>query len=188
MRNILAEATVDETFPQDFGIYDLPEFLSGIGHLYNEPELIFDNESYVLIKEANSFSRYFFADPSLIKTPPDKSIELPSEDVCFSLNTKDLDRLTKSASIYQLPDLSVVGDSNTVRLVVCDKKSSTSNEYSIEVGETVNDFVFNFKIENLRLIKGSYEVVLSQKHVARFQNTDIDVKYHITMEPDSTFS
>lgn len=190
MRNILAEATVEEEFPRDFGIYDLNEFLNGLDYLYNEPELIFKNDSYVLIKEGNSCSKYFFADPNVIVSPPEKSISLPSEDVCFLLNTKDLDKLLKSASVYQLPDLSVVGDSESIRLVICDKKDSTSNEFAIEVGKTVNEFVFNFKIENLRLIKGSYEVVMSygNQPLARFQNTDIKVKYHVAAEPDSTFS
>lgn len=187
MRNILAEAVVEEDFPQDFGIYDLNEFLTGLVSLYHEPDLIFKDD-YVLIKEAKSCSKYFFADPNVIVSPPDKPITLPSEDVCFSLNTKDLDKLIKSASIYQLPDLSVVGNSDVVKLVVCDKKDPTSNEFSIEVGKTINEFVFNFKIENLKLIKGSYEVVLSQKLLARFQNTDMNVKYHVAMEPDSTFS
>ena len=31
MKNILAEATVDEELPKDFGIYDLNQFLKWIG-------------------------------------------------------------------------------------------------------------------------------------------------------------
>jgi hypothetical protein len=186
MKNILAEATVEEEFPKDFGIYDLNQFLNGIG-LYHSPELDFDNEGYVMIREGKSRSKYFFADPNVIVTPPDKSITLPSEDVCFILDTKELDKLIKASSIYQLPDLSVIGEAGVVKLVVRDKKNDTSNEFSIVVGETDEVFAFNFKVENVKILPGTYEVVISKKLLSRFVNTNFDVKYYIAMEPDSTF-
>ena len=87
MKNILAEARVEESFPKDFGIYDLNQFLNGLS-LHQKPELHFENEGYVVIKEGRSRSKYFFADPNVIVTPPDKSLQLPSEDVCFVLETE----------------------------------------------------------------------------------------------------
>ena len=33
MKNILAEVTIEEELPKDFGIYDLSQFLNGIGNL-----------------------------------------------------------------------------------------------------------------------------------------------------------
>jgi hypothetical protein len=186
MKNILAEATVEEEFPKDFGIYDLNQFLNGIG-LYHNPELDFDNEGYVMIREGKSRSKYFFADPNVIVTPPDKSIILPSEDVCFLLDTKELDKLLKASSIYQLPDLSVVGEAGVVKLVVRDKKNDTSNDFSVIVGETDEVFTFNFKVENIKILPGAYEVVISKKLLSRFVNKNSDVKYYIAMEPDSTF-
>ena len=86
MKNILAEATIGEDLPKDFGIYDLNQFLNGLA-LHNNPELDFEDESYVIIKEGRSRSKYFFADPNVIITPPEKSIDLPSEDVTFQLST-----------------------------------------------------------------------------------------------------
>jgi hypothetical protein len=186
MKNILAEATVEEEFPRDFGIYDLNQFLNGV-NLYHSPELDFENEGYVMIREGKSRSKYFFADPNVIVTPPDKSIVLPSEDVCFLLDTKELDKLLKASSIYQLPDLSVVGEAGVIKLVVRDKKNDTSNDFSVIVGETDEEFVFNFKTENIKIIPGAYEVVISKKLLSRFVNTNFDVKYYIALEPDSTF-
>ena len=186
MKNILAEASIEEDIPKDFGIYDLNQFLNGL-NLHQNAELDFVNDSYVLIKEGKSRSKYFFADPNVIVTPPDKSITLPSEDVCFLLDTKELDKLLKAASVYQLPDLSVVGDAGVIRLVVRDKKNETSNDFSVVVGETTETFVFNFKVENVKIIPGSYEVVISSKLLSRFKNTSIDVTYYVAMEPDSTF-
>ncbi len=186
MKNILAEAKIEEEIPKDFGIYDLNQFLNGL-NLHKNAELDFQNDSYVVIKEGKSRSKYFFADPNVIVTPPDKDIALPSEDVCFLLDTKELDKLLKASSVYQLPDLSVVGESGVVKLVVRDKKNDTSNEFSVIVGETNEVFTFNFKVENIKILPGNYEVVISSKLLSRFKNTGFDVTYWIALEPDSTF-
>jgi hypothetical protein len=187
MKNILAEVTIEEELPKDFGIYDLSQFLNGIGNLYRDPELDFANDGHVVIKEGKMRSEYFFADPNVIITPPEKPITLPSEDVTFTLSTEQLDKLLKAAAIYQLSDLSVVGESGVVKVVVRDKKNDTSNRFSITVGETDKEFSFNFKVENIKILPGSYEVVVSQKLLSRFVNADRDLTYYIALEPDSTF-
>ena len=186
MKNILAEATIEEEFQKDFGIYDLTQFLNGL-NLHKNADLDFSNEGYVLIKEGKSRSKYFFADPNVIVTPPDKSISLPSEDVCFILDTKELDKLLKAASVYQLPDLSVIGENGVVKMLVRDKKNDTSNDFSVIVGETTEEFCGNFKVENLKILNGTYEVVISSKLLSRFKNTGIDLTYWIALEPDSEF-
>ena len=186
MKNILAEATIAEEFPKDFGIYDLNQYLNGLA-LHNNPELNFENDGYVVIKEGRSRSKYFFADPSVIITPPEKSIDLPSEDVTFDLSTDQLDKLLKAAAIYQLPDLAVVGKDGVVKVVVRDKKNETSNDFAITVGETDATFSFNFKVENIKILHGTYTVVVSQKLLSRFTNKNQDLIYYIALEPDSTF-
>ena len=188
MKNILAEATIEEEFPKDFGIYDLSQFINGIElHKPSIPEFNFDNDGYVVIKEGKMKSHYFFADPSVIITPPDKTLSLPSEDVTFDLSTNQLDKLLKAAGIYQLPDLSVVGENGVVRLLVRDKKNDTSNSFAITVGETESVFNFNFKVENIKILPGTYQVVVSQKLLSRFTAKNYDLTYYIALEPDSTF-
>tara|TARA_Y100001963_G_C6602764_1_gene363327 strand:+ start:64 stop:633 length:570 start_codon:yes stop_codon:yes gene_type:complete len=185
MKNILAEATIDENLPTDFGIYDLNQFLNGIG-LHQNPDLDFANEGHVVIREGKSRTKYFFADPNVIVTPPDKEITLPSEDVSFELSTTQLDKLLKAAAIYQLPDLSAVGEAGVVKLVVRDKKNDTSNDYSVVVGETDSEFSFNFKVENIKILPGTYDVVVSSQLLSRFTCKDYDLTYYIALEPDST--
>ena len=186
MKNILAEATVNEEFARDFGIYDLNQFLNGLS-LHQKPELDFANDGYVVIREGRSRSKYFFADPSVIVTPPDKEITLPSEDVCFELTTTVLEKLLKAAAVYQLPDISAVGEAGVVKLVVRDKKNDTSNAHEEVVGETDSTFNFNFKVENIKILPGTYEVVVSQKLLSRFTSKNHDLTYYIALEPDSTF-
>ena len=186
MKNILAEATISEEFAKDFGVYDLNQFLNGLS-LHQKPELDFGNDGYVVIREGKMRSKYFFADPNVIVTPPDNEITLPSEDVCFEVSTEQLDKLLKAAAVYQLPDLSAVGDNGVVKLVVRDKKNDTSNDFAVVVGETDKDFSFNFKVENIKLIPGSYDVVVSSKLLSKFMCRDRDLTYFIALEPDSTY-
>ena len=186
MKNILAEATITEELPKDFGIYDLGQFLNGMG-LHQSPELDFRNDGYVVIKEGRMRTKYFFADPSVIVTPPDKGITLPTEDVTFELSTDQLDKLLKAAAIYQLSDLCVEGGDGVVKILIRDKKNDTSNDFSIVVGETDATFSFNFKVENIKILPGTYEVVVSQKLLSRFTSKNHDLTYYIALEPDSTF-
>jgi len=185
-KNILAEANIEEEFPRQFGVYDLNQFLNGLS-LHQDPDLDFTEESYLNIREGKRRVKYFFADPQVIISPPDKQITLPSEDVHFQLESSALDKLLKAAAVYQLPDLCVVGEAGVVRLVVRDKKNDTSNSYSVGVGETDKEFSFNFKVENIKIIPGSYDVVVSSKLLSEFTNSNYNLKYYIALEPDSTF-
>lgn len=187
MKNILAECTIQEEIPKDFGIYDLNQFLNGLS-LYQNPELDFSNDGYLSMKEGKMRSKYFFADPNIIIVPPDKEIVVPSEEVTFDLDTQQLNNILKAASIYQLPDFCVVGEAGVVKLVVTDKKNDTSNDVSVIVAETENSFSFNFKVENIKIIPGTYEVTISKKLLSRFSSKNYDLKYYIALEPDSTYN
>ena len=186
MKNILAEATIAEDIPKDFGSYDLNQFLNGLS-LHQNPELDFAKDEHVLIREGKMRSKYFFADPSVIVSPPEKEISLPSEDVSFVITSQQLEKLKKAASIYQLPDISAIGDGVMIKVVARDKKNNTSNDFSIVVGETDKEFVFNFKEENLKIIPGTYDVIVSSKLLSRFTSQNYDLTYYIALEPDSTY-
>ena len=185
-KNILAEADITEEFPREFAIYDLNQFLNGLG-LHQDPDLDFGEDSHITIREGKRRVKYFFADPNVIVSPPEKEIQLPSKDVCFQLESVTLEKLLKAAAVYQLPDLSAVGEAGVIRLVVRDKKNDTSNEYSIVVGETDKEFTFNFKVENIKIIPGAYDVVVSSKLLSQFKNSKYNLSYWIALEPDSAF-
>jgi len=186
VKNILAEAEIKEEFPRDFAIYDLNQFLNGLS-LHQDPDLDFKEDSYLSIKEGKRRVKYFFADPNVIISPPEKEIQLPTEDICFQMDSVTLEKLVKAAAVYQLPDLSAIGENGVIKLVVRDKKNDTSNEYAIVVGETDQEFTFNFKVENIKIIPGAYDVVVSSKLLSQFTNTQHNLKYYIALEPDSTF-
>jgi hypothetical protein len=149
--------------------------------------LDFNQDSYLSIKEGKRRVKYFFADPNVIISPPEKDITLPTEDISFQLDSASLEKLVKAAQVYQLPDLSAIGEAGVIKLVVRDKKNDTSNEYAIVVGETDKEFSFNFKVENIKIIPGAYDVVVSSKLLSKFTNTKYNLTYYIALEPDSNF-
>ena len=186
-KNILAEAEIPEDFPRDVAIYDLNQFLNGLS-LHQDPNLDFTEDSHITIKEGRRRVKYFYADPQVIIAPPDKEINLPTQEVCFQLESTSLEKLVKAAAVYQLPDLSVIGANGEITMVVRDKKNDTSNEYAVNVGTTDSNFEFNFKMENIKIIPGAYDVVISSKLLSEFTNTQYNLKYFIALEPDSTFN
>ena len=188
MKNVLAEAEIEEFIPKDFAIYDLPQFLNTLS-LYKDADIdVSTNPNFAHIKSGiTQRSKYFFSDPSVIVAPPDKEMTLPSTEVEFSLAEDQLTKIMKSASILGLPDLSVVGADGVVKLVVNDRKNDTSNEFAIVVSQSDKNFSFNFKIENIKLVSGSYNVAISSKNLAKFYNNDYKLTYFIALEPDSTY-
>ena len=183
-KNILAIADVEEQFDSQISIYDLGVFLGGLS-LFESPKIDTTNTNYVTVSDlqGKSKTRYFYADPDIITQAPEKEINLPSEDVEFKLESKILMQLQRAAMVYQLPDLCLYGDGATMQLCVTDKKNDTSNNYSVEVGTTTEEFCFCFKVENLKLLSGNYDVVLSKTNVALFKGDGI--KYYIALEPNT---
>ena len=183
-KNILAIAEVDEQFESQISIYDLGVFLGGLS-LFDQPKIDTTQTNYVTVSDqtGRSKTRYFYADPDIITQAPEKEISLPSIDVKFRLEAGVLQQLQRAASVYQLPDLCLYGTDGVMNLCVTDKKNDTSNSYSVEVGTTEDSFCFCFKVENLRLLPGDYNVSLSKKNVAMFQGDGI--KYYIALEPNN---
>ena len=185
MKNIVAQAEVSEKFPQDFAIYDLNEFLSALS-LFEEPELNFE-ENYVTITQEGSRKnlKYWFSDPEVVTTPS-KAINMPSTEVTFKLSSDSLNEIQKAAAVIGAPDMALTNGS----LMVTDKKNDTANAYdtALDVNETDADYKFWFKVENLKLMSGSYDVEVSSKSISHFTNSAVGVEYWIALEPESTYS
>lgn len=186
MKNILVEADITEEFTRDVAIYDLNQFLNCMS-LIPGAELNL-NDSALAVTDGTNTIDYRYSDPSVISAPPDKELKLPSEDVCVTLTEEHLETVKKAAAVLQIPDVSLVGDGEVIHLTVRDKKNSGSNSYSIEVGETEDVFQFNLKVENLKLLPGDYDVIVSAKNLSKFIHHSRPVVYYIAVEPDSTFN
>lgn len=187
-KNGMAEAVINETFDATFGIWDLNKFL-GVLSLFSNPSLEF-GEKFVLIRSpSGSCVKYFYSEPKLL-TVPTKSINMPEVAVSFSITEKMFIDLQKASAVMQLPDISFVNEDNRVSALISDLQDPTTNNYKIEVGETKSDATFslNFKIENLKILPGDYDIDLAKNVVGKFTNKNVDLKYWFAMETSSTFS
>ena len=187
MKNILAEAEVPEKFESEFAIYDLPEFLRSV-ELFDKPDLKFNGGAYVSIAESNTNQsiKYFFADKSVI-VAPSKAINMPDKHVTFTLKKDQFTKLMKGVTTLNLPDVAVKGDGKKIKLVGTDRKNKSSNEYSVDVGESDKKFTAYFKTENFKQIVDDYDVAISKAKISHFVNRNKSVQYWIALEPDSEF-
>lgn len=193
-QNILAKAVVDETFPQDFAIYDLSQFLSAIS-LFNDPVLIFDNANYVTIRDSNRGrrSKYYFSNPEItMRNAPDREIKFPGGNINFEVSNANLKALSKAAAVYGLPDFTVRSEQDTVTLQTRDKEDDTSNTYDQVVSGSADDeYTLDFKVENLKLFgmpsdnwgDKTYEVSVSSRMISEWKFSEFDLTYFIALEP-----
>ena len=193
MKNIIASAKVKENFPVDFAIYDLNEFLAALS-LFEKPDLDF-HDDFVVITENGSkgkFLKYWYSDPSVV-TSPTKEITMPECEVSFNLENNMLVNVQKAAAVIGAPDMALEAMSvGKALLMVTDKKNSTANDYAVGVDVNNEDgkdlpYKFWFKVENLKLLSGSYNVAVSSKNISHFVNSNVDINYWIALEPESKY-
>ena len=189
MKNIVAKAEVDEDFPREIAIYDLNEFLAALS-LFTNPVLDF-SENHVMITEegktGNSL-KYFYSDPSVVTTPSSE-ITMPETEVKFSLDSGDLSKVQRAASVIGSPDLVLEKNGTGSYLTVKDKKNDTANNYSLDVDAEGNgEYNFFFKVENLKLLPTNYDVNVSSKNISHFKSQAGNaVEYWIALEPESSY-
>ena len=187
-KNVLATAVVGNEFPQQFGIYDLKEFISVLS-LVDKPNLKFAEESVTISDQSGrSKIRYFFS-PEETLTSPQKDINMPDAEVQFTLDGDTLNKLRSAASALGHNEVSVTAGENGLTLSVVDNENATSNTYSIDVPHTsisLQKFNYVINIGNLKIIPGDYEVSISSKLISQFKHKSTNVSYWIALEKSST--
>ena len=190
MRNIFAKAKITDEFTKEFGIYDLNKFLS-LATSLDKPELTFKDKHFEIFNEGSpkNYKTLYYSDPSVIVSPT-KEVKMPEAEVSFSLSQSNYKNLMKDALILQAPDLALIGTKGgDVVLKVLDKKNDTSNSSVIPVGENATaDYTFYFKVENMKMLDGDYDVSVSSKSISHFKHKTLPVEYWIALESDSTIT
>ena len=189
MKNIVAKARVQETFAQEFAIYDLNEFLAALS-LFDNPDLDFQEDFVVISNGAHL--KYWYSDPSVVTTPM-KEVTMPESEVSFTLESNMISDVQKAAAVIGAPDMVLEAMSTGIAVLkVTDKKNKTANDYAVKVDVNNEDgkdvpYKFWFKVENLKLLPGTYNVAVSSKNISHFVNTKVDVDYFIALEPESKY-
>lgn len=184
-KNIIAEATLEESFDDEFGIYDMNEFL-GVMTLFEQPELEFKGKAVVLSEDKRKV-KYYAAAANLLSVVPTMRA-FPVADIEFDLPGTVLAQIQRASSILHVGDFSIVGNGATIEARVGDKTNSTSNTFHTELGLTDLEFVVNFKVENLMLMAGDYHVEIGGKSISKFTALNRPLLYYVALEKDSTFN
>jgi hypothetical protein len=183
-KTLIAIANIPDTIPSDACIYDLSRFLS-ILSLYNDPDVEF-NDKYFIISEGKRRTKYVFADLSMIHTPPEKEIVIPSADVVVNVTNGDLASVQKAAGVLQFSEIAFVGEGGKCYLKAIDSSNNGADDFGIEIGETADVFQIIIKTDNLKLMPLDYEVTLCSKGISQFKGEG--VTYYVAIDSKSTYN
>jgi hypothetical protein len=189
-KNILAEATITEEIPVEFGVYDLNNFLTVLSLHKEDPVIDFGDKMAVISGlSGRSKLNYRFCDPTMVVAPPAKPIAMPDAEIAFELSDSDLEWVIRSSSVLSSPNIAVVSDGSKISLQCFDATNDAASTNTLDVTDGNGDrFKMIFKTEALKMIPGSYDVRVSSKGVSHFRNKAKDLQYWITTEAGSTYS
>ena len=183
-KTVLAEVEVGDEFAQDFGIYDLGQFLSALS-LIEDPDLDL-GENGMTISDGNGTSLdYRYADPSMIVTPPSKALTLPDVNASFTLSDSILKDVLQAARVLGVPEIIVKGEDGIITISAGDSKNSSMNSFNKKVGTTDDEFVHVFKVDNMKMMVLEYNVEISSKGISKFSTEDGRVTYFVATESRS---
>lgn len=185
---LLGEVNFDDvTFPKDFAIYDLNEFI-GVLSMFTEPELNFE-DGYLTISQGKQSVKYRYGDEATFKVrPPENELKRPPCEINFEIEQSELASLIRAAAIMKLPEIAIVSDGTSVKAKVYDSHNPLSNDFSIDIDVDADvPYTMIINIDNLKLIPGSYTVDITSKKVAFFTNKNVNLQYVVMMQSDSTY-
>ena len=188
-KNILAQAELEDTFPQAFAIYELNRFLGAVS-LFDDPEFRFNGSSANIGTNTHSVD-YVYCDPSMIVTPPEKNITFPDPEVKFTLSQDALSQIMKASNVLGTPEIAVEGGphpNDVIRLMALDVNNDSTDTFKVVLEErSDNKFRFVFKTENMKMLPGNYDVEISSKGISHFTMQGQKLQYWIATEASSTF-
>ena len=188
-KNILAQAELEDTFPQDFAIYELNRFLGAVS-LFDDPEFRFNGKSANIGTTRHSVD-YVYCDPSMIVTPPENNITFPDPEVKFTLSQDALSQIMKASNVLGTPEIAIEGGphpNDVIRLMALDVNNDSTDTFKVVLEErSDNKFRFVFKTENMKMIPGNYDVEVSSKGISHFTLQGQKLEYWIATESTSSF-
>ena len=185
-KNILAQAELEDSFPQDFAIYELNRFLGAVS-LFDDPEFRFSGKSANIGTTRHSVD-YVYCDPSMIVTPPENNITFPDPEVKFVLSQDALSQVMRASNVLGTPEIAVESDSGNINIKALDVNNDSTDTFTVNLDEkSDNKFKFVFKTENMKMLPGNYDVEISSKGISHFTMQGQKLQYWIATEASSTF-
>ena len=189
-KNIIAEAQIDPTIPQDFGIYDLTQFLALASAFGDDADVEFEAKN-MIISDGDRRLRYLFAAANLIILPPDNIKTLENVVVNFKLSEDNVKSILQMKSLLMSNEVIFECENGKFSVSVTDADNQNSNYYRINLTdlEGTSDFKLIFKADNFKMMPQDYNVEVSSKDkaiIANFVSDDEKLKYWIAIESKSS--
>lgn len=188
---VMAHATISDEMTSEFCIYDLTKFLSVLSLHKDNVDLDFDSKDIIITGQGGrSRIKYRACDPTMIVAAPDKSLNLPSVDISFSLTAEEFRWIMDAANVLSSPQIAIVSDGSDVYIKTLDVKDDSAHTESYKLNINTSDtFNFILKTENMsKLFNGAYDVSISSQGISHFKCTTTPVEYWIALETGSTFT
>ncbi|CAL9956863.1 DNA polymerase processivity factor [Vibrio phage D528] len=190
--SIYAQAEIEETLPMEFPIFQTSGLLSVLNlGAFKECELEFHEENpdadevkKILVKGSGSSVDYWASSESLVDLPPE---EPPVEDVDYSieLSAEGLSDFKKACAALGLDTAVLKNLDGRAYLTGTNPELDNSNDYHVDMGKTDKaDCEIAIKVENIKVLPGSYKVEGVNDMLVRFTSTDGALKYFIGAELD----
>lgn len=186
-KNIFAKATIKESIPNEFAIYDLNSLLAMLTLMENQ-EVEFGDKSLIVTSDKGKFE-YFYSNADIVTAAPSGEIE--HVDVYkFKLMAEDVQMIMKAAAITGAPTVSVTNKNQNVTLSVSDRKNDTASNFKKALGTAFDNFDVYIAVENLKVIPDAYEVSVAKTPNGKakflhFRHESKQLQYWIACEPGS---
>lgn len=190
-KNILAQVTISEDIPTEFGIYNLNTFLSALSLHKETPTLEFNSKDIEIVgNNGRSKIKYRFAAANTINTPPEKDLVMPDPEVSFLFSEEDFSWILKSAGVLGTPQILVESDGTQIVVSAFNTADDAAHTDALNVAEGNGDkYRFVFKTEHLtKLLHGGYDVQISSKGISNFKHKTVQLQYFISTETGSSFT
>lgn len=178
MKNVFASAEIPDEIPRDFAIYDLNEFLATLS-LLTKPTLDYKDD-HILIQSDKTRVKYFYSSPAVVVSPPDRDPALPDTKLEFILSEADFNQILKASAALKLKNLGISYGKLKAFNDAAQGTTSVGNQIVIDVDTTGEEDApeLVLKIENLKMVSGSYKVRVTQKAVT-FTNVADDALFYL---------
>lgn len=180
--SLMAEATVPDYFDRKIVLYDLSKMLAII---QSSPDIEIEDNQLVLIGMGGKAKTYIrFSFEGAIVQPPASHPKVDDYELKFELLKNQFQWIMQTASILKCPTIIFSGDKETgeVKVSPQDHKGVDVDSGSLSIGSTNlnEDIKVVIKLEDMKMIPGTYEVSVSKEGLAKFEMKEVGANTSIT--------
>lgn len=189
-RSVACEVDLEVELPRTFCIYDLREFISVLS-VIDKPVLDFTNDKFVVVKSEDGKQklRYIDGAENLINSYFEKDFKLPSEDIEVAVSAQQLKAVMNAAQTLKLSYIGFRSEDGVVMLSAFDRNNGSGEEtngFSVEVGETTDEFDMFYKADTLAILDGDCKFEISARKISKVTNgTKV---FWLSLDANSVFS